>query len=285
MGIASIVLTANPVTAWEQFALTIDREHLLSPQVEHRDLGGYYSAKFGVHTDRVTRTFAQDFISNGLMREVNIFNDEGGRDWQGFINKIVMDTGTARIEADLSNMTNKAFVRYNDAGTVKRSTTITNTDSSDRFGVKERVLVGGEINLGVADQHAQQIINWQGWPSPTLREINLGGRVKDRPSLTIECLGYWHTLFWRTYNQTASTGDNDLSVVVKAVVDDVADFMRTFAINDNTTQVCQEFDSDRTAADVLRSLVGLGDGAFHRWVSGFEFDRVFYLRQGARPER
>lgn len=285
MPIASVVITASPVTAWEQYTLTLDRKDIGRPRVEHRDLGGYWSFKFSIHPSFVTRALASDFLSNGLMRHVEVYNEKSEKDWEGFISRVSMNTGTTKIESDVGNMANRVFVRFNVGGTVSRSTTLNNTDSQGRFGIKERVMVGGEISLGVADQHAQQILDWVGWPSPGVRDINLGGQVLDRPQLQIDCLGYWHTLGGRVYNQTAVTTDTDASVIVGAIITDVGEFVRATEISDNTTQVNQEFDSDRTADGILKSVTALGDGAFHRWVAGMKADRVFYYKQAARPER
>jgi len=285
MPIASVVITANPVTAWEQFTLTLGRADIEGPRVEHRDVGGYWSFKFAVQSHFATRPLASDFLANGLMRHVEVFNEKGIKDWEGFISSVRMNTGTARIESDLDNMANRAWVRYNSGGSVLRSTTINNADSQARFGIKEQVLVGGQVNLGVADQHAQQIIYWIGWPSPGVREINLGGATLERPQLEITCLGYWHTLGWRTYNQTVLTTDTDASLVVGAVLDDMGQFVRAQDISDNTTQVTQEYDEDRTADSIVKSITALGDGAFHKWVAGFREDRTFYYKQAARPDR
>ena len=265
MPIASVVITANPVTAWEQFALTLDRKDIGRPRVEHRDVGGYWSFKCSIHPSFVTRALASDFLSNGIMRHVEVYNDKGEKDWEGFVSRVSMNTGTTKIESDVGNMANRVFVRYNVSGTVSRSTTLNNTDSQGRFGISERVLVGGEISLGVADQHAQQILDWVGWPSPGVRDINLGGKVLDRPQLQIDCLGYWHTLGRRVYNQTDLTTDADASTIVGNIITDV--------------------DSDRSADSIVKSITSLGDGAFHKWVTGFTDDRTFYYRQAARPER
>lgn len=285
MPIESVVIKANPVTAWEQFTLSLDREQLLQPRTKHRDLGGFWSSSFQIYTDLATRALASDFLANGIMRHVEMYDEKGTLDWEGFVNKVVVNTGTTKIQANREDMANKIFVRYNDAGTVKRSTTITNTDSSGRYGIKERVLVGGEVSLGVADQHAQQVIDWIGWPSPAVREINLGGRVLDRPSLEISCLGYWHTLSDRVYNQTALTTDADLSVVIANIITAVGEFIASTDIDDNTTQIAQEYDADRAGGDIIQSALALGDGAFHRWVGGVGPGRIFYAKQAAKPER
>jgi len=283
--ISSIVITANPVKAWEQYSLTLDRQQILSPRMDYRDLGGDWSASFSIHPDLITRAFASDLLSNGMVRHVEIYNEKGIKDWTGFISKVTLDTGTAVIEADLADMANRIWVRYNPSGTVLRSTTLNNTDSQDRYGIKQRVLVGGKISLGVADDFAQQTLDWVGWPSPGVRSLSIGGRSRGQRSLEIKCLGYWHTLGWRTYEQTASTGETDASTVVSAIITDVGEYIRSTTVDTNTTQVPQEYDTDRYAKSILQNIAQIGDGAYHKWVVGVTGNRDFYYKQAQRPER
>lgn len=285
MPVSSVVITANPVKEWEQFSLTLDRQMISRPQMDYRDLGGDWSASFSVHPDLLTRAFSSDFLANGMMRHVEIYNEKGVKDWTGFITKMTLNTGTAVIEADIADMANRVWVRYNPSGTVLRSTTLDFAGSQDRYGIKQRVLVGGKISLGVADAFAQQVLDWVKWPSPGMRSLSLGRGRTSRKSLDIRCSGYWHTLGWRTYTQTASTGEADASVVVQAIIDDVGEYIRSSTVDTNTTQVPREYDTDRMAKSILQNIAQVGDGAYHKWVIGVSGNRDFYYKQAQRPER
>jgi len=215
--ITSIVIKSSPVLNWEQFSLTLDRSQISRPKAEYQEVGGDFKASFQVSPDLVTRAFASDFLTYGLVRHVELYSEKGIRDWAGFISRVTLDTGSAIVEASIDDMANQVWTRYNPSGSVLRGTTIKDTDSQTRYGIKERVLAGGEISLGVADQFSQQMVDWAGWPSPSVRRLSVGGQAKQ-PTLTIQCLGYWHTLFWRIYNQTALTGDTDASTVITNII-------------------------------------------------------------------
>ncbi len=286
MSIASIEITANPQLAWEQFSMSVPRDNIVKPVMESRDIGGYWKFNFLFHPDVVSRYLAADFLTNGGMRHVEVYNDKGMKDWEGFINKVIYRPDSGVMEMNLGNVFNRQWTRYNDGTTDApvRSTKFNDTDSQSRIGIKERVIVAGEVSLTVADQHISQLMDWTSFPSPVLREIRIGGRARP-VELEIQCLGYWHTLNWRVYNQTASSGDQDASVIMDAIIDDVGEFVKNKEISDNVTQLEQEFDNDRYAGEIMRSIAATGDGGFNKWIVGMTDDRTFYYKQAAKPVR
>ena len=284
MSTASVVISHNPILNWEQFNLSLDRKYIVNPKIKRRDIGGYWSFDFVIHESMIDRAFAGDFLTNGGMRHIEVFNDRGIKDWEGFIYKVIYDTGTAKVELNLNNVANKMWARYNASGTIARSTVIQDTDSQNRIGIKERVIVAGEVSASVADQGVQQYVDWFGFPSPALREIRKG-RKAGRAKLEIRCLGYWHTLGWRVYNQTAVSGDADASTIVTAIINGVGQFVKTKDIETNVTQLEQEFNSDRYASEILTSIASIGDSSYHKWIVGMENDRTFYYRQASKPEK
>ncbi len=290
MPISTVVISANPVLKWEQFSKTLDRSEITRPVIEHRDMGGYYRFTFGIHPDFTSRTLASDFLINGAMRHVEVYNDKGLLDWEGYIGKVEERTGTTRSEMDLNNVFNRQWVRYNDAGAIERSTKFNDTDSQARIGITERARIGGEISLEVCNQYIQQLMTWTSYPSPQTRQIDLAGKIRGggknpTPELMFTCYGYWHTLFKRVYNQTAVSGDVAASVLIAAIITDVGQFVASTDIQDNITQLEQEADTDRYPGELITSITAVGDGGLNKWIAGFEADRKFYYRQAAKPVR
>lgn len=285
MAIGSIIIDANPILKWEQYHLNLDRKYIVRPVPEYRDVGGNWKLTFGIHPDRVTRALSDDLLVNGAMRRVRLFNDKGILEWGGFIARVVEDTGTVKTELNIANVFNRQWARYKDGATTQRSTKYNDTDSQDRIGIKERVIIAVDVSPATADQHIQQLMTWTSFPSPSIRQIDFGGTVKSVPSLRITALGWWHTLGSRVYNQTASSGDQDASVIVTAIISDVGQFIVSTDIQDNVTQLEQKFDTDRKANQIIQSIASVGDSGFHKWIAGADADAEFYYNQAARPER
>lgn len=102
-------------------------------------------------------------------------------------------------------------------------------------------------------------------------------------SMDITAWGYFRTLYWRTYNQTALTGNDDLDDVLAAAVAASGQFIASTSIEPNVSQVSQEFDSDRNVGDILVSLASLGDMAYNRYVIGMYENRKLIYERAAKP--
>ena len=284
MAIAGIIITANPILGWESFVMSLDRAQITGPRVEHRDMGGFYKFSFNLHSDYTDRILTSDFLVNGAMRHVEVYNDKGMVDWEGCIGKIEENTGTTKSETDINNVFNRQWCRYNDAG-IQRSTVFNDADSQARIGIKERAIIGGEVSLGVADQYIEGLMGWTSFPAPYTRQIDFTQNVAASPGLELVCYGYWHTLFRRTYNQTIASGDAAASAIVDAIITDVGEFVSSTEIEDNISQIEQEADTDRMAGEIITSICAVGDGGLNKWIAGFEANNKFYYRQARKPVR
>jgi hypothetical protein len=278
--IASIVASANPVKRWEQFAQTFSAEQVQKVRFEHRDIGGDWSAEFRVHPRLVTRALADDFLNNGLGRQVEIFNERGVRDWIGYINSVDYQQAGIEVMSSLDDMANQLWVRHDAGAGVVRGGTYSDSLSQARYGTKVRVLIAGQAPTASANLYAQKDLKWIAWPVASVRAINPEAKKSQQPSLTVKCFGYWHTLGWRVHNQTAVGGTANASTVVDDALD-VAEFMRTQTIETNTFSVNRTYDSDRYAMEVLTSLVEVGNAASDRMVAGITGERNFYYRSAA----
>jgi hypothetical protein len=278
--IASIVVSANPVKRWEQFAQSFSAEQIQNVRFEHRDIGGDWSATFEVHPRLVTRALADDFLNNGLGRQVEIFNERGIRDWIGYIHSVSYQRGGNEVMSSLDDMANQLWVRHDAGVGVIRGGTYSDSLSQARYGIKVRVLIAGQAPTASANLYAQKDLKWIAWPVASIRSINPGAKAQGQDTLLVKCLGYWHTLGWRVHNQTAIGGTANASTVVDDALD-VAEFMRTQTIETNTFSVNRTYDSDRYAMEVIASLVEAGNASSDRMVAGITGERDFYYRSAA----
>ena len=286
MGVGSVVIRANPVLAWEDFGMSIDRKFIEKPTLEDRDIGGHWKATFDFTSSMITDGLVEDFLYNGGMRHVEIFNERGTQRWEGFIGKVEYDSGYGEEELNIMNVFNKQWARYVTGGTpaIDRTDAIENADSQDRIGIREKVWVGSEVSKAVANQAVAIADKWLSYPSPSTREIIVGSRKRGKKSLSVTAYGYYHALKARVYNQTILTGDGECSTMVGSIITDTGQFVNSTYIETNLTPFEQKIDVDREVGELIASFASFGDSGFHKWITGMRENREFYFMQAARPE-
>jgi len=285
MAWGGIVLTENPVTDYDTFHLALPRNRLANIRTTKRDMGGYWQADFDILPE--SREEAQVLLANCLGRHVEIHHDYGDLAWEGMVNSVVLETGTATIINSLNDMGNDVWCRYTPIGgtTVARSTVYESAMSKAKFATKQFVLGGGEIAAASADQFASLYRDWNFWPRPTLQQINTEGQVRALPGLTLKCIGYIRTFEWMVYNQTILTGTALASTVMQAIVTACGQFVASSVIGPNNTVITREYDADRHPLDIMESIASLGDSDGYTWVIGMTRGRKFYFTQATPPFR
>lgn len=220
MGVETIIVRANPVTLWEPgFEHEFERERFTVTKMSIRDIGWFYEARFQIINP--TKLEALDWLNNGPGREVIFKNDDGNTDWEGYINSVTLTKGDAEVKNSLTQLSNEVWTRYQDlgTGTVARSTPQLNAKSQSRYGIKEWILNGGEMPAADADQLTKIWLDRNYWATPQLQRITLGRDARSEGMvLEFYCLGWWHTLNWRVYNQTLLTGTVAASVLVNDII-------------------------------------------------------------------
>ena len=277
MSVASIVIKHNPITLWERFSLTLSPEEGKYQDFKQEDRdGGYYRASFNVYFDHVA---ASEFLENALGRQVEVYDHQSIKIFEGIIFEMVRDTGGSLSATSLQNMVNRVWMRSDHDGdqVVDRGTTLDVLKSQARYGIKEGVLSGGELEgLSVADQSAQGYLNRRAYPVPE-SDVGAGSGI---PHLQIYCRGYIEYLTWRVYNQTILTGTQGASAQIKDVLDAVGDFVRSYDLGTNATPVTKEYDADRRALDTIQGITSLGDSQSRLWVAYMTDDQKFIYKQG-----
>lgn len=211
----SIVITHNPVTAWENYHLTLSaaRGDFHDYVDDDRSMGGYWSCAFKM----IGRpNVLKDFFKNGLGRDVKVFGSGMELLHEGQVYEMIYNFPPDQYIISLKNMLNRIWMRadYDADGEVERSTTLENLESQARFGIKEQVISGGQIDsLAVADQATQAFIDLRGFPQPQVDR----GRGRGEPYLEIFSKGYIETLSWRVFN-CADVGSQGSSAEVEDVV-------------------------------------------------------------------
>jgi len=231
MAYDTIIIENNPVNVLESFHEELNQEQFNIQSVITRDMGGFWSAKFNILQPR--RNYALQMLANGPGRSVKFFNEKSIPVWEGFISKVTVGTGAASAFNDVQPVANDVWVRYRDiiTGNLTRSAHATHTNSQNKYGQKDWVLSGGQLAGAVADQKAENFLNLNFWATPQLDSFEIGGGGgRGEIDLQVQCLGWWHTLDWRVYNQTVDVGSVNTSTLMDEII---GEFVSTASLRNN----------------------------------------------------
>jgi hypothetical protein len=288
----TITVKENPITSWETYSHTFEESiDEKSPgyfglRFSQRAEGGYYRASFSI---RGPLDFLSKFMENALGREIKVFDNEGSVVWEGYIHQLEYNADRVVYKVDLGDMANAVWVRYRvrGASTTSRSAVQTNANSIAKYGRKEFVLSGGEIeSTDIADSIAQEYLDWHGWPSPTPARIDQNKELAEYPRIRIMCRGWFETLNWCTYNQTSSTDNQGASTQINDIITDtdVGQFVLATEVDANSTLISKEYDADRRGGDIMKDIARVGDANNKRWLAYMGKNRTFYFETAAPPE-
>ncbi|MCJ7831522.1 MAG: hypothetical protein MUP86_03265 [Dehalococcoidia bacterium] len=120
---------------------------------------------------------------------------------------------------------------------------------------------------------------WEGFVSG--QELSLTGGM---PALKVTGYGYFRTLFWRVYNQTASGHvDAYISAEVETILTSgVAPFIAGREREMNYSPVDRYHDADRFAGDILFDMCAAGTVQNHRFLIGCYENRLLRYQEIAK---
>jgi hypothetical protein len=236
--------------------------------------GGYYRANI---TMTGPLDYLADFMLGGLMRDVKFFSGSGSQGvqcWEGFIYEMTLNRKTAEIKISMDRVANNVWMRYRvtGSGTTVRSDAQADATSQARYGIRDYVLTGGELeNSVVADSKCKQYLALNRQPKPTRSGP---GRPDEEYSLEIICRGYFDTLNNQCYNATGGASQG-ASAEVTTIIAAKGQFVASTEIRSNATPVSEVYDVDRRTGDIIQDIARLGDANPKRWLARMTNNRVF----------
>jgi len=251
---------------------------------ELRAVGGYWSAQIRIND---SQTRIEEWIENGIGRHVEVNDDAMQIVWEGFVNRITANLGEVQFEiGPMTDIGNRVKVVYStfESGVdppVNQNRAVTavanDTDSQALYGIIEKILSTGGSTATQAEQNRDTWLTENAWP-PTSLSVSLGrGRS---PTMSLDCLGYWHLLGLYSYENTGVTGEENLSTKIQNILgaDPNSVFSTDYSrITTNTLQVEQYADGTKTAEELLKSLNALGDSSDNRYNMGiYQGQRMIY---------
>ena len=235
--------------------------------------------------------FLKKTMIDYLSKMVLVHDEENQPLWEGFVYEMEMNTGVATYRTTLAEMYNHVKIRYRvtGAGAPTISTPLQNATSQGKHGIREYVMTGGELeNSAVADQPVQRFLNMHHTPKITPVSLGLAGRrsdyqikgVTDRPHINVKCRGYDDTLDWQIY-ENAVAGSAGASAVIAAVLAAKAQFVASTGVEGNSTPVSTKYQTDRRSGGIIKDCARLGDAAFRRYITKWDFNRHFVYKKAA----
>lgn len=241
---------------------------------ESRALGGYWSARIRVDSNRVN---INEWYETGLGRRIVTYSPEGIPVWEGFVNSVRLNLGRlAKTIGPVTDIANLVSAVYADAttGFSTETTPVQDVASQNRYGILERVLSAGMVSSTQAQEYANQHLAEQAQPDTS-------EEASDEPaSMVLECAGYVH-LLRRWYYTNVNTGTENVSTKLATVLDVDPNALLASSnaqIEANTIQVQVNDENNRTAWNVIKSLVALGTAADARTVFGVYAGRLVQYR-------
>ncbi len=265
-------------------------------------MGGYWMANFAISGDQ---SLVEDWLESGIGRHVKVYDHALNIMWEGFVNRVIGSVGSLSMVRgpllDVANRTNLVYSTVDTStnpptvGIRARAGIVEDATSQGAYGVLETYLSSGGATPTEATEARNNYLAERKDPKTTQTVVL--GRTAE-PVMRVECLGYVHWFTKYVYNQTANSGTADLSTKLRNVIGAQLNTIIDTSYNDittNTIPVKRYENDDKTAWDLLKSLVALGDTADDRYLFGVYADRmpvyeeaptdIEYLLRLADPEQ
>jgi len=265
-------------------------------------MGGYWTSNVGMAAGLVR---GEDWLER-LGWHIEVLDDAGVTCWEGFVNRITANVGPRQVTiGPLLSVANRCYLVYSTIDTSTepptvgmrvRAATVNSTGSQGRWGIRHKVLSTG----GCTDADAATIVNRYVGERAEPKASGVWQPGATTMAVRLECLGYYALLDY-PYNQTAATGEIDLSdddgtgklqLIMAAEPNGIfsTDYRRCA---DNTLQVPAWENDDKGAWALIKALVARGDAAYSRYTFGIYANRqavyaaaptdVAYLRRLTDP--
>lgn len=229
-------------------------------------VGGQYAIYDVVNTGYMVEQVATDVISTGYRR---------------ITNELTMPEGctTVRLYLFVPSATGSAW--YDDVevapvsldGKVLGNTTafVTNPESIARYGRRELIYDAGDVAFVQALSLRTVKLTEVAWPLLSVPDISDDTAESEEAVLSVECVGYWATAFFKYMALSTYGSEATISDVITSLLTDECDWLTITQIVANAALVQVDSKKEQIVGDVLekliteryRLLVGVGQGVVY----------------------
>lgn len=264
----------------------------LAPAIESysheiRSIGGFYSASISFKTDLLS---LEDWLDNGLGRHIQVVDEAQDVIWEGFVDRLTISAGGVQYSLGpviSSDIANRVRIRYSIAdytisppsvGVTVTSAYANDTISQLRYGILEKTLSVNEVTETIARQIRDTWLQAHSQP-PTSMRISQSGT--SEPTVTLECLGYYHYLQTWTYNNSA-TGTITITEKIEDILisspNEGLISSELGYVASNGTEVRNDETGDKTPQSIIEDLVSYGDSSNNQYTVGIYEGRKLYYQ-------
>lgn len=249
----------------------------------HAAMGGFWTANL---TMRLPLAELEDWLENGVGRQVQVKGRGTKIAWEGLVNRVTMNVGGYNMNVgpylDIANKVKLAYSIFLQLGGGNATGIRVATDyTSDalsvaRYGILAKVFsVGGVDTSAVANLQALLLERYS--QPPRSEDLNLPGDTGlTYFDLKLECVGYAHLFQKYSYN-SATTGTQNLSAKLTAIVAAEPNGLFSSSVTTNTIQVPAYENDDAEAWGLIKSMIAMGDVSLNRYSFGvYENRRAVY---------
>jgi hypothetical protein len=227
-------------------------------------VGGFDTASCDIAVR--SRDEGQQFLDQYIGNRVAFYGDNPVEPiWEGFINRMSFSAGGVEYTISLDEMANRVKVTSTNtalsATDAQISVAANNTDSQALFGIKQENIDYGYLRSTLTQVAIRDtVINQRAFPKSSIT------RGQGAGLLHIEFLGFYHTMLWEDYTNTATTATT-VNLLVNAVQAALANGATFFDNTDDTdiavnaTSFNNEHVKRESSWDVLKRLTEVGDGS------------------------
>jgi hypothetical protein len=249
----------------------------------HNAVGGFWTANL---TLRLPLKDIEEWIENGVGRQIGVRGRATKLVWEGVVNRVSISIGGYNIVVgpylDIANkvkLTYSLFLQLGGGEAVGiRVVTdyLEDTSSQGKYGILEKNFSAGGIDSASVNDLQAMLLERYRQP-PRSEDLTLPGEiVLPYFDMKLECIGYAY-LFQKYVYNSSSSGTQDLSVKLAAIVAAEPNALFSSTVTENTVQVPAYENDDNEAWGMIKALVAMGDASLNRYVFGvYENRRAIY---------
>lgn len=249
----------------------------------HAALGGFWTANL---TMRLPLAELEDWLENGVGRQVQVKGRGTKLAWEGLINRATVNVGGYNMSVgpylDIANKVKLAYSIFLQLGGGNATGIRVATDyTSDalsvaRYGILAKVFSVGGVDTSAITNLQALLLERYSQP-PRSEDLNLPGETGlTYFDLKLECIGYAHLFQKYSYN-SATTGTQNLSAKLTAIVAAEPNGLFSSSVTTNTIKVPAYENDDAEAWGLIKGMIAMGDTSLNRYSFGvYENRRAVY---------
>lgn len=251
--------------------------------------GGYDTMSVTISDDRLS---LDEWIERGVGRHIEVYNFAGQVCWEGFVNSVNAQIGGQQLTiGPLMEIGNRVSVAYSPVDYATTPPTVgaktvtiieENLTSQAIYGIIEKVLNGGRVTDEDAELIRDTFLAERAFPE-TSSTMSFGSM--SQPTLSLECLGYWHWTNAYVFNDT-TTGVAYVDDRIEDILDSNPNtgMFTMLDIDENLSIVPTESLEDKLAMAHLKEILALGGASDQRYTLGiYENGSVYYKEIPSEP--